>query len=394
MATVTASGTSSLSNGALATAEAVRQAQQGLRGKHANLGLVFVTSKLPLGDVLKTARELSPNTEFVGCTTAGEFTERGLTRGGVAVLLISSDTAEFEVVSAAGARAEPGTTAKKLSANFKTMEKAAQQKGKHYSSTVLLVDGLAGTGDTVVKEMLSATKMFQQIVGGAAGDDGAFAATHVGSAKENGTDHAAAVHVFDQHPWGVGVDHGLRPKSDRMRVTKAKANVVHEIDGKPAFEAYKKFANERGVQLEAKTAGPYMIAHELGVYFLDQLAHARAPLSVGPNGELTCAAEVSEGAFVCILDGDPEQMVAAANRAAAEAHKNLEGRPAAGVLVFDCVCRGMILDRHFQREIDAVRSVFPGAPVAGFLTYGEIARFKGKLNGWHNTTAVVLAIPA
>jgi hypothetical protein len=27
------------------------------------------------------------------------------------------------------------------------------------------------------------------------------------------------------------------------------------------------------------------------------------------------------------------------------------------------------------------------------LTYGEIARYHGRLEGWHNTTAVVVAIP-
>ena len=64
------------------------------------------------------------------------------------------------------------------------------------------------------------------------------------------------------------------------------------------------------------------------------------------------------------------------------------------MLLFDCVCRGMILDGRFGQEIEAVRSVFPGVPVAGLLTYGEIARFKGRLDGWHNTTAVVAAIPA
>jgi hypothetical protein len=72
----------------------------------------------------------------------------------------------------------------------------------------------------------------------------------------------------------------------------------------------------------------------------------------------------------------------------------LKGGRAAGVLLFDCVCRGMILKDQFQKEIDAVRAVFPDVPIAGFLTYGEIARFKGRLDGWHNTTTVVAAIPA
>jgi methyl-accepting chemotaxis protein len=74
--------------------------------------------------------------------------------------------------------------------------------------------------------------------------------------------------------------------------------------------------------------------------------------------------------------------------------RNLRGARASAVLLFDCVCRGMILDRAFGREIEEVQSVFPDVPVAGLLTYGEIARFKGRLEGWHNTTAVVVAIPA
>jgi len=86
-------------------------------------------------------------------------------------------------------------------------------------------------------------------------------------------------------------------------------------------------------------------------------------------------------------------MVEAARSAAEEAKKHLGGKKAAGVLLFDCVCRGMILKEGFQKEIDAVRSVFGDAPITGFLTYGEIARYEGKLDGWHNATAVVVAIP-
>ncbi len=179
-----------------------------------------------------------------------------------------------------------------------------------------------------------------------------------------------------------------------MTVTKAAGNVLYELDGRPAFEVYRDYAKTRGVALEAQTAGSFLIGNELGVFFLDELHHARAPVGVGQSGELNLVADITEGSSVCILDGEPDAMVEAAQRAAAEARENLKGVPAAGVLLFDCVCRGMILKDQFQREIDAVRRVFPEAPIAGLLTYGEIARFKGRLDGWHNATSVVTAIPA
>src|SRR5262249_38310585 len=154
---------------------------------------------------------------------------------------------------------------------------------------------------------------------------------------------AAALHVFSGKPWGIGVNHGLRSTSKPMRVTKARGNVIYQLDGLPAFEAYKRHALERGVTLTPATAGPYMIANELRLHFCDKISRARAPLSAGSDGSLTCAAAIAEGASVSILDGEPRAMIDAARSAAQEAQEHLEGAPVAGVLVFDCVCRGMIL---------------------------------------------------
>jgi hypothetical protein len=147
------------------------------------------------------------------------------------------------------------------------------------------------------------------------------------------------------------------------------------------------------VRLTPENASPYLIANELGVHFFERIGRARAPLSVGPNGSLVCAAEVPKGSMVSILDGEPDSMILAAQAAAKAARASVHG-PVAGVLLFDCVCRGMILKDAFRLEVEAIRTTFPGAPIAGLLTYGEIARSHDRLNGWNNATAVVVAIPA
>jgi len=180
-----------------------------------------------------------------------------------------------------------------------------------------------------------------------------------------------------------------------MRVTKAEGNRICEIDRRPAFEVYRDYARTRfGLDLLPERAAPFFMAHQLGVFHYDSLSHARAALRVESDGSLVCAGAVSDFSSVCILTGDPAAMIDAAQRAALEAAEQLQGHPVAGVLVFDCVCREAMLGAAFDREIGAIASVFRDAPIAGFLTYGEIARARGRLEGWHNATVVVVAIPA
>jgi len=368
-------------------------ALKGLTGEP-KLGWVFSSPKHELATVMSVAQAVAPGCELFASHTAGEFTERGAMRGGVVVLLLASDSLMFQTAVAAELSVDPAAAASALTQGFAALAKEASTKGLGLSTTVLLLDGLTGVGEQLVQGIRNGTRLFQQIVGGAAGDDGQFKATPVAARDHVGVDSAVLAHIFDKRPWGVGLDHGLRPATPKMTVTKGSGSVIAKLDNRPAFEVYREYAKTKGVELTPATSGSFFIANELGVYFLDGVHHARAPVGVGENGELHLIASIKEGASVCILDGEPDAMIEACTRAATQARQNVGEGPVAGVLVFDCICRGMILGRDFQREIDAVRAVFPEVPVAGFLTYGEIARFRGRNEGWHNTTSVVVAIPA
>jgi hypothetical protein len=376
-----------------AVAKAVQAARGRIGKPKPTYGFLFASPDVDLAEALASAQQASGAT-MVGCSTAGEITETGLTHGGVAVLLAASDSTT-QVQFARSVKGDSDAAVRSLCADLLQLKKAAAAKEHRHLTTVLLTDGLSGTGERLVHDLYEArVQSGTQIVGGAAGDEGRFAATPVGAKGEAQTNAAAALHVFGASPWGVGVDHGLRSTTKQMRVTRAEANVVFEIDGQPAFSVYEKHAAERGVRLTRENASAYLIANELGIHFFERIGRARAPLSVGTDGSLSCAAEIPRGSMVSILDGDPDSMVRAARTAAEQARANLQGANAAGVLLFDCVCRGMILKDAFQREVDAVRTVFPDTPIAGFLTYGEIARSHERLDGWHNATAVVAAIPA
>jgi hypothetical protein len=388
--TIAASGASTNPNPERAVQEAIGQARKGLGDRKPLYGFVFATPRMDLGAVLAEARRACKDTDILGCSTAGEITQTGLTHGGLAVMLVASDEQKHSVRWSRAV--SPAQAAKDIGQPFFSQRK---QDKAGIGTTVVLIDGLSGAGETVVEELRDqAGGVPHEIVGGAAGDEGEFAGTFVGVNGDVARGSVAALHVIDHTRWGVGVDHGLTPATALMRVTRAEGNVVHEIDGRRAFDVYKDYAKSKGVELTAANAPPFFINNELGVVMFDQLRKARAPLAANPDGSISCAAAIPKGASVCFLGGSRDALVLAARRAAGEAKERLGKRCAAGVLLFDCICRGAILGTDFHREIRAVREVFPDAPIAGFLTYGEIARYSGRLDGWHNATAVVVAIPA
>ena len=119
----------------------------------------------------------------------------------------------------------------------------------------------------------------------------------------------------------------------------------------------------------------------------------RAPLSRTPAGAISFACGVPEGAVIRITESAPKDQIESAREAARRAKVKLDGRPAAGAIVFDCICRNLILKDAFGSAVRAMVEELGGVPLAGFETYGEIALDAGDMSGFHNTTSVVLAFP-
>ena len=89
------------------------------------------------------------------------------------------------------------------------------------------------------------------------------------------------------------------------------------------------------------------------------------------------------------MEGDDESVLAATDAACEDALAPLADRRPLGLVAFDCIARrGVLGDAGIKREIDRVALHSNGAPVAGFYTYGEIARTQG-ISGFHNQTLVV-----
>jgi methyl-accepting chemotaxis protein len=174
--------------------------------------------------------------------------------------------------------------------------------------------------------------------------------------------------------------------------------VVYEIEGRLAWDVWleetRAHARSRGIDLSEmrkEDEGAYLLRYEAGLA-AGSAYKIRAPLSRDANGAISFACGIAEGAVVRITESTPEKQIESAREAARRARAAL-GAPAAGALVFDCICRNLILGNDFGSAVHGMSEELGNVPLAGFETYGEIALAAGDMSGFHNTTSVVLAFP-
>jgi hypothetical protein len=92
------------------------------------------------------------------------------------------------------------------------------------------------------------------------------------------------------------------------------------------------------------------------------------------------------------MEGDVASVLAGTDGACHDALAELNGQPPLGVIAFDCIARRAVLgDQGISVEVDRIEEHTGAVPLAGFYTYGEIARTHGT-GGFHNQTLVVLAV--
>ncbi len=365
----------------------------GKLGTAPALVLVFASPARDLRVLLAGVQEAFPGGVVLGASTAGEFTEGGDAKGAVCALALAGDLRVHAGVGRGLRSNREGALAQALEAMPPAID------GYPHRTALMLFDALAGHGEETT--LLAAALLGEgaKIAGGAAGDDLHMQTTQVALGGEVLSDAVVFATLFTKKPLGLGVSHGHEPVSPPLRVTRAEGARIFEIEGRPAWEVWqeqtRQVAASRGIdvdRLEGDAVGAFLLRFEAGLA-AGQSYKIRAPLQRGDDGSLLFASEVPEGASVRITESVPERQIASAREAARRARLQLGGETPAGAVVFDCICRNLILGERFQEAVAAMSEELDHRPLAGFETYGEIALDTGEMSGFHNTTSVVLAFP-
>ena len=363
-------------------------AASALQGDDAELLVVFCSHTLDLEALLGAINRRSGGVPLIGCSTAGEIATDGPGDAGVVVTALggpgfSARTASAEIAGdalrAAGA-AVAGCVA------------GCPERGGRV--LLLLTDGLAGDQQEVVRGAYSVVGASTRLVGGCAGDDLEMRLTYQLHNDQVLTHSVVGAVLASEGTMGIGVHHGWRRVGEPVLVTRSANNRVYTLNDRSALDVYFEHLDPPAdARRDPASFTRFALTHPLGLNRRSGEAHVRF---VGDadfeDGSLGFIAEVPQGGLAWFMEGDEESVLAATDAACADALAPLGGEQPLGVFAFDCIARrGVLGDAGIEAEVARVARSAGGAPVAGFYTYGEIARTHGQ-SGFHNQTLVVLAV--
>ncbi len=350
--------------------------------------IVFSSQSHDLHALLAEIRERAPGVPLIGCTTAGEIATSGPSQASVVVTALGGDGFAAQTAVATQASRDLREAGARVARCLPVREDLP------HKVLILLTDGLAGDQQEIVRGAYGVLGAAVPLVGGCAGDDLKMTRTHQLHGDQVLTDSVVAAGLASDAPFGIGVRHGWRRVGEPMLVTASAANRVYTLDDRPALDAYLKHLGlDPSISSNHRWLARLALTHPLGLGRPSGEDEVRL-ISGGDFVErsLSCMAEVPQGALVWIMEGDETSVLEATEAACGDSLAALDGKPPLGVIAFDCIARrGVLGDAGIRTEIDRLAAVTVGAPVAGFYTYGEIARTRG-LRGFHNQTLVVLSV--
>lgn len=362
-------------------AELLEQCRGELGGRAPQAALLYCTIDLDHERIVQGIDDAWPGIALIGCTTDGEFSSRlGFREDSTVLILWGSDTVEITVglgqdvskdVDAACARAVAQATAKIT---------------KPPALCIALPESLTTSGQKIVEALGRQLGEHVPVVGALAGDGFRLKGTHQFFGRERYSDSVPILLFSGPLVCSIAVASGWKPMGESGLVTRSEGTLVHEIDGRPAIDFYRRRLGERSIP---GPENPLAILDEEGAV---EGLRATAEGLIRDNGAINFMGDVREGAMVQITIADRSGILEGCRESVRKAFAGYpHGKHPAAALFFSCAARKLLLGTQTGEEIGIVKSIIGSeVPVCGFYGYGEIGPIRNK-NGtskYHNETFV------
>lgn len=387
--------------------EAVRNTLKEMKSEDLSFVVLFASSRYNSKKLIAEYNLIDKlkGVPMIGCTTAGEMNEAKFSRGGLTFFALASKYVRASAVMIDNLSKDPfraGREAavrafKGLDIEFNLAATAFLKKDPtmmvNFKPIIFipLLDGLFSKPEEAMRGILNTGGSFTPIIGGVAGDDAKFKKTYQFCNGKATTDSLALLAINSDLKIGFGFSHGYTPTKKKAIVTKAEGRFVYRINNKPAFEEYAKLIGISKNELK-KNWMDYSVKYPFAVIETDKSGYLmKYAMSIKGNS-LNFAADVPQDSPIVLMNSNKESIVKASKQAVKEAIKNSGSEKIAGAIVFDCICRGLVIgDDGAQKQVKLMKNELK-APFVGFETYGEEGYFGLKYGSTvhHNETILVI----
>jgi len=377
--------------------------------KKPKFGVLFCSAKFNVKEIARGAQESFKSIPWIGCTTAGEFTNERVTQGGCAVMVLGSDYIHVGIGVEATVSKDPRTAGKKavLQAlrdvkldqyidpyvQYLTVKKKNPEelvRIRPYGIMTLMPGATMnnlGHEDEVLQGIIDIVGPDIPITGGSAGDDAQFKQTYQFVNGKTYTDAVITIVYVSNLKIGYSIQHGYKPTGKIASVTEADGKIVKTLNGKPAAEVY---AEMLGVKIDElkKNIIPYIAKYPFGFPDIFGNFWVRNPQAVIENNALLFFAPVPKNSILALMTGTDEDIIKAAEIAVKKEAEDGKIKKAGLGVVFGCAGRCYRLQNKIVDEWKLLKKTFGETPFIGFYTYAEHASLPYGGIGPNNQTLV------
>jgi hypothetical protein len=353
-------------------------------GKSAQLVFIFgATELIKNGKQIKEIKKMYPQACIIGCSTSGEIYGTRVLDESIAATIINFDYTE---VSGSSERI------REIGESFQVGEKLAGSINKaNLAHVMVFSDGLKINGSELVKGLSKNLPSHVCVTGGLSGDGDRFHETYVIWNGELKKDIVAAIGFYGSRlKIGYGSVGGWDPFGPERLITRSKANVLYEMDGKSALELYKMYLGDQAKNLPASG-----LLFPLSLRISDNPRPVvRTLLSINEKDQsMIFAGDVPEGSYARLMKANFDRLIQGAADSAKASYMTIGSISPDLAILISCVGRKLILGQRVEEEVEGVRDILGERTVlAGFYSYGEISPFSpGSKCELHNQTMTITA---
>ena len=327
-----------------------------------------------------------PQSHIIMMSTAGEILDTEVSDGTLSLTAI-----HFEKTTLTFAQADIQNTTDSKSTGEQLAKLLPQEDLVH---VMVFSDGLKVNGTALVEGVTGVLPPTVALTGGLVGDGADFKHTYVGLDSTPMEGKIVAVGFYgDALKVGYGSMGGWDPFGPERMITKAKDNVLFELDGKPALDLYKEYLGDKAKELPGSGL---LFPLSLGLKNKsgETVQVVRTILAVNEADKtMTFAGTMPEGVSAQLMKANFERLVGGASGAASMI-KEAKAEAQLAILI-SCIGRKLVLKDRIEEETEAIREVFgPNTALAGFYSYGEISPMTPTKNQCelHNQTMTITTL--